>query len=367
MQVGRSEALRTLNGGGLLFGTQLLGLLYRENQRPIATKFVVVLYVPLIPLGTYEILDESVGIANPTRFSAASLAAGYFKSWGALFALAISVWAFVELTTGEEALAYWLPFLSLAFMGSVIASWLWLGTPPKKTARIKTPALALGVPLALMTGAYAYGFVRRMPTGTGLEPIVELPSPALVAKEKRIVERSVKRSSYQDKLYPIARAHYAKETWTKARCDDRAIRAAPEPRATELLLVEYNFIGKILNPIDSRPSMRTWLVSELLRDLGRVDIPDGIFEALDAHRYVGVISVREERRMKKKSIIAGHLVVYDLHTREAMCETPVRVTGRGDPRGLRKSFLTRIEKKLAEISRTLHLERPPPIARATRR
>jgi hypothetical protein len=345
---------------GTVFGTLLSGRIYREGRRPIATTFIHVCRVPLIPLGTVEILDEEAGIASPTAFSAASLFAGYFKTWGAVFAVAISVWAFVELTTGEEVLAYLLPFASLGAMASVIAAWLWLGSP--RAVRIKTSALAFGVPLALMVGAYAYGFVRRMPSEPLLEPIVELPNPAEVAAEKRIVERSIQRSKYQDMLYPIARSHYAKKTWSKAACNDRAIAAAPEAKATELLLIEYNFIGKILNPVEDRPTMRPWLVSEPLRDLGIVDIPDGTFDTLASHRYIGVISVRQERKLnKRRSIIAGHLVVYDWSNGQALCETPVKVTGPGKPGGLRRKFLRRIEHKLGEISRTLHVERPTPL------
>ncbi len=344
-------------------GTRLFGRVYKRNQRPVATLFFHVSRLPLIPLGTYEILDEQEEIASPTRFCGLSLFAGYFKSWGAVLAVAVSVWAFVELTTGDELLGYSLPFAALAVMASVIASWLWLGAKRSRPTRIKTSGLALGLPLALMTGAYAYGFFRRMPGGESSEAISASPSPAKAAEERRIIERSVKRSSYQDRLYPIARAHYAKHVWTKTPCDDDAIAAATEPKATSLLLVEYNFIAKILNPTDHRPTMREWLVSEPLEDLAVVDIPDGTFEALEGHRYLGVISVRQERVLKKKhhlrSIIAGHLVVYDWNTREQMCETPVKVTGSGQPLDLRQRFLNRIEKKLSEISSRLRLERPP--------
>jgi hypothetical protein len=329
----------------------LFGRIDRDGLRPIATKCLHLYRLPLLPLGTYELLDEEMEIANPTSFSARSLVIAYLSSWGALFALVLSVWAFVELVSGEGWFGLVLPLLALAAMGAVIASW-----------RIKTSAIAIGLPLALMTGAYGYGAIRRIPTGAPLEPMVEPPCPKTLAAEKaeqRIVERSVKRSSWQDKLFPIARAQYEKKTWAKSSCDDSAIARATEPRAAELLLIEYNFIAKILDPTEQRASMREWLVSEPLRDLGKLQIPDGTFDALEAHRFVGVVSIRQERVIKKKrSIMAGHLVIYDLVTKESICETPVKVTGRGEPRSLQKKFLARIEKKLGEISKTLHLERP---------
>src|SRR5687767_7869060 len=136
----------------MVLGTRLFGRIYRKDARPVATLFVHLFHLPLIPLGTHEILDEHEEIASPTRFDAKSLFAGYFKSWGALLAVGLSVWAFVELTTGESQLAYSLPVVSLALMGSVIASWLWLGAPRRVRP---APALALALPLALMTGAYA--------------------------------------------------------------------------------------------------------------------------------------------------------------------------------------------------------------------
>src|SRR5688572_9747161 len=120
-------------------GTGLFGRVDRSGLRPIATKFLHLYRLPLLPLGTYELLDEEMEIANPTAFSARSLLIAYLQSWGTLLALVISVWAFVELVTGEGWFGLVLPLFALGAMGAVIASW-----------RSKTSPFAIGLPLALM-------------------------------------------------------------------------------------------------------------------------------------------------------------------------------------------------------------------------
>jgi hypothetical protein len=330
-------------------GTGLFGRLDRQGSRPIATKFVHLHRMPLIPLGTYELLDEEMEISNPTIFSARSLLYSYLQSWGAVLAVAISVWAFVELLTGDGWFGLVLPLFAMTAMAAVIASW-----------RIKTTAIAIGVPIALMAGAYGYGAMRRFPARPPNEAMVAPPEPKALAAEKaeqRIVERSVNLSGWQDKLFAIARAQYERKDWMKRACDDTAIERATEPRATELLLVEYNFIAKILDPMDERKSMRDWLVSEPLRDLAKIMIPDGTFEELASHRYLGVVTIRQDRKLKKKrSILAADLIVYDLATGSPMCGTPVKVVGL--KRGLKKKFLARIEMKVGEISKSLRIEKP---------
>jgi hypothetical protein len=113
-------------------GTRLMGRIEELDGTFIATRFLHVNYVPLVPLRSYLVLESDIGQpARPVGAAAIrrsveialhpiSVFAGYARVWGAMGAIFFVVGAVVSARGPGLAI-----FLALAILTAGIATWSW--------------------------------------------------------------------------------------------------------------------------------------------------------------------------------------------------------------------------------------------------
>lgn len=138
------------------FGIRFAGLITLASGISIATRVFHIWYLPIIPLGTYQMTGEDTGI--PTRFSFKSLGAAFFKSWGFIAAVGVTALA---LDAGRRDPFWAYVAIAAVLFGLVYASWLFLGRTPE--TRPQTSGYVIVAVIALISfGALGYGVVDRM-------------------------------------------------------------------------------------------------------------------------------------------------------------------------------------------------------------
>jgi len=147
------------------FGTQLYGRLHRPDGSYVATKFFHLSYLPLVPLGSFVVAGEdSHGFRGRARgLHVGSMLLGYFNVWGFLAALGLTALGVYDC--GRDTVPWSdfvaVPAAAIALMLLVIASWLWLGSRPRRSGRVLVPLLALGLPLLSMGSFFGYWWWDR--------------------------------------------------------------------------------------------------------------------------------------------------------------------------------------------------------------
>ncbi|MBX7097994.1 MAG: hypothetical protein K1X89_09790 [Myxococcaceae bacterium] len=135
-------------------GLDFLGHLDR-GQDMVATRSATVMFLPVLPLGTYRMVADESGV--PTSFNLKSLFAAFFKPWGFLVA---AVLAGFNLFSSPWYYSQWHPVLGLGswlLFAAVFASWVWLGhrPGPHQAKRRTVIAVFAGVvALALAVGTF---------------------------------------------------------------------------------------------------------------------------------------------------------------------------------------------------------------------
>ena len=118
----------------IIYGTRFYGKVKAAGSSFLGTQFVHIYYVPLIPIGTHLILEESGGSYKgiKTAFSFKSMLAAYLRIWGPLAVLAsiaIGIGALDDISDGLEmaVVGVFTGVVTLALLVGTVLAWAVLG------------------------------------------------------------------------------------------------------------------------------------------------------------------------------------------------------------------------------------------------
>jgi hypothetical protein len=143
------------------FGFRFAGMVALASGAIVATRVFHIWYVPIFPLGTYQMTGEDQGV--PTKFSLLSLGAAFFNAWGWLAAIGLTAAA---LGAGHRDPFYAMVAAAAVLFGLVYASWLFLGRPREDRPSAGAYAIIGGFALVSF-GVLGYGVVDHR--GSALE------------------------------------------------------------------------------------------------------------------------------------------------------------------------------------------------------
>ncbi|MEQ1569799.1 MAG: hypothetical protein ABMA64_29455 [Myxococcota bacterium] len=114
----------------IVFGTRKFGWVDQiEGLGIVATTFFHVMFVPLVPLSTHLMIDDSRGL--PLPMSAKSVAVAWFRS--ALFWSALASWVGVPATFGLSCVTA-VPLT----LGWLVTPWFVRKASPQRESEIRT-------------------------------------------------------------------------------------------------------------------------------------------------------------------------------------------------------------------------------------
>jgi len=92
----------------IVYGSRFYGKVRACGRSFLATKFVHIYYVPLIPIGTHLVLEENGdgsyrGLSTP--FNLSSMLAGYLRVWGPIATIAAVVFGIELFEQAEDGIA----------------------------------------------------------------------------------------------------------------------------------------------------------------------------------------------------------------------------------------------------------------------
>ena len=121
----------------IVYGTRFYGKVKACGRSFLATQFVHIYYVPLIPVGTHLILEESGGGGSykgiKTDFSLKSMLAAYLRVWGpiaVITSIAIGVGTIEDVSDDGFAMAVagiFTAVVTLALLAGTILGWAVMG------------------------------------------------------------------------------------------------------------------------------------------------------------------------------------------------------------------------------------------------
>ncbi|GEM_PF-2794786 len=366
----------------IYFGTELYGRFHQPDQSFIGTKFFHILYLPLIPLGTYHVRGETTEGATGQKIGLkfGSVLSGYFKVWGFIASLGLLAWGSYMLDRRSIPWEQFLgvPLAGISLLAAVIGSWLWIGTKPRRTGRIKVPLLSLGIPILVTLMVFGYGwwdrydFDQRAQASNAGESETTTEKRVDGKKQGEFLGRS---DDYVQRLYRLTTAVYNKKEWSGQTCDDSRIKAGIKgERGKHLAVSEYNYLAFLASPGQERDEARknrAWLVSDSVKDFpynyengGNEQLDD-----LDKRPFFGVIRIfdapvegeHETKGGAAKRTLTGRLAIFEVATGEMLCDTTFTVDstlGNGQeppPKEIQTAFKAAAQAKLGEISTVLRI------------
>src|SRR5450631_2860639 len=94
----------------IYYGTRMYGSVDQVGTASVRTRFFHISFLPIVPLGSYAVLDQGSGAANtfrgiPIGLHGRSVLAGYLRVWGFVGAIGAAVAAYTEIPREPDLLA----------------------------------------------------------------------------------------------------------------------------------------------------------------------------------------------------------------------------------------------------------------------
>lgn len=141
----------------IIYGTRLLGTIDADDGTTQATRFVHVYYLPLIPMGTFELLGDDQG--RPVPLSLKSVALAYGRSWGFVAVAGLIAATYLNLESSLFAGGA-MAAVTLAAIAAWAVSILKLGVH-RTSFGVPAYALTLGIPLIALSLSVSAGVKER--------------------------------------------------------------------------------------------------------------------------------------------------------------------------------------------------------------
>jgi hypothetical protein len=141
----------------IIYGTRLLGTIDTDDGTTQATRFVHVYYLPLIPMGTFELLRDDQG--RPVPLNLKSVALAYGRSWGFVAVAGLIAATYLNLE-GSLFSGGAMAAVTLAAIAAWAVSILKLGVH-RTSFGAPASALTLGLPLLALGISVSAGVKER--------------------------------------------------------------------------------------------------------------------------------------------------------------------------------------------------------------
>lgn len=383
----------------IYFGIYTRGLL----ERPVgfvATRFFCLQGLPVFPVGGVVAQPDATGqlALYPGPMSLASVAAAYFKAWGFVVACGAGALVADYLSTPSNpmVIAVAAAAVTMVLLIGVCSSWLVLGmrSPRLSAGRL---LLAVGLPAALLLGAYGWGWVKRAERChyQAYRPICGVPEPDLALPARSplpttttvslaapsppspaVAERTKLMRSLYAGLHVVDTNDQAK-SWPAQKCDNAAIKKAIAGKSAVVLHTTYAY-GLALDAAFRKDppaptTKQAHFTSTSLKTLGRAE--DGALATtmgeIGSHPYFALIDIltatNPVRPVGKKpgtaGSITGRVALFDTSSGAFMCATDLlsakyvpKATDPEDKDGLGDAFKKQIMVALKKIAPDLEID-----------
>lgn len=141
----------------IIYGTRMLGTVDADDGTTQATRFVHVYYLPLIPMGTFELLGDDQG--RPVPLNLKSVALAYGRTWGFVAVAGLIAATYLNLEKSLIAGGV-MAFAALVGIALWALSILKLGVH-RSSFGVPAYAFTLGVPLLALGIAVSTGVTER--------------------------------------------------------------------------------------------------------------------------------------------------------------------------------------------------------------